>query len=86
MCETYVRSRDVRRLKMQAAQWPRADSDSGTSDSDAHTDANEGIDPGVHEEVGRQSAKASFLAKVSGLTLGYSSDFGCFIQDFDSFA
>ena len=67
MCETYIRSRDCRRI---AKQGIREDADQvETSDSD---DDDTPLD---FARNGRNSAKASFLAKALGPVMGYGSDF-----------
>ncbi|CAE7817808.1 unnamed protein product [Symbiodinium sp. CCMP2592] len=59
MTETYARSRDVRRR--QETTGAAGEQDAETDEEDAQT-------------RGRQSAKASFLAKALGPLLGYSAD------------
>ena len=63
MTETHVRSQDVRRLRRH-----RRAVDPNDWDED---DANPDMEPGGGS---RQSAKASFLAKVHSALIGYNSD------------
>ena len=63
MTETYVRSQDVRRLNRR-----RQAMDSGEEDETREEDA------AWRPAATRQSAKASFLAKVHSAVIGYNSD------------
>ena len=77
MCETYARLMDVRRQKRKgASSHPPM---RGDSSDEEETD--EEVRPA--REAGRQSAKASFLAKVFSAVVGYGADWklGQFVYD-----
>ena len=75
MCETYVRRQDGRRLLRDPAnrrqQREKQGEDSDDSDSDDDDDEDDDED---NDDSGRQSLKASFLAKLFSPVVGYGSD------------
>ena len=79
MCETRVRLSDVRRQekKKRRRQGSSSESSESNSDSDEQSTDDEVAgprDPGDFAKKQRNSAKASFLAKVLGPVIGYGSD------------
>jgi hypothetical protein len=84
MCETHVRFSDTRRKvrrtrKQNAKNRDSSDSDSDTSSSEDSSSSDN--DDGGHlnfAREGRNSAKASYIAKVLGPVLGYGSDYELF--------
>ncbi|CAK0883129.1 unnamed protein product, partial [Prorocentrum cordatum] len=79
MCETHVRLSDVRRQEKQKRRRQGSSSESSDSGSNADEQSTDGEaagprDPGDFAKKQRNSAKASFLAKVLGPVIGYGSD------------
>ena len=93
MCETHVRSIDCRRLARQRVhkQEPRKqdaqknDKDySSGSDSSSSCSNSSGQDQPQHfGKTTRESAKASFLAKVFNEVIGYGSDYELIAFQYD---
>ena len=81
MCETHVRLSDVRRKgkrRRQAGAGSSSSSDSSSGDEDGSPDAEEDDAPLDFAREGRNSAKASFLAKVLGPVAEYGAEYDLF--------
>ena len=72
MCETFVRSSDVRRRTRRRAA---GNVESASSESDA-AESSDGEN--AEKAAGRQSLKGSYVAKVLSPVIGYGSDYGLF--------
>ena len=85
MCETYIRSQDVRRQQRGEACHREAANIRGDSSASASEESDEDeLENMMTEQAGgRQSAKASFLAKVFSSVIGYGADreLGQFVYD-----
>ena len=85
MCETYIRSQDIRRRQRGEASHREATNIRGDSSASASAESDEDeLENMMAEQAGgRQSAKASFLAKVFSSVIGYGADreLGQFVYD-----
>ena len=80
MCETHIRISDTRRQQRIRRQVPPAvDSDSDNSNSEeSESDDSEAVAPVNFAREARNSAKASYLAKVLGPVAEYGADYELF--------